>query len=172
VGWPCSELTKGGLAFGKGGLKVGCLFHARRRRWVDLFSRPIKGGLGFRVIGTNLHEHYRTISVARLSDVPLAVGYRTSPGPARLSDLASYRTSGLGPWLSDQTRSGLLSDHTRSDGLCYRTSPRLQLSDVPRPYPLAVYRTSRFSYRTLVLVFALSVSPYYRTSLYGDVYYL
>ena len=93
-----SKLTKGGLPFVEGGLKVGCLFHARRRRWVDLFSRPIKGGLGFRVIGTNLHERYRTISVARLSDVPLAVGYRTSPGYRTLpvigrpASVPGYRT--------------------------------------------------------------------------------
>jgi len=63
-----SKMTKGGLPFAEGGLKVGWVFHARRRRWVDLFSRPIKGGLGFRVIGTNLHGRYRTMSVARLSD--------------------------------------------------------------------------------------------------------
>ena len=94
-----SKLTKGGLPFVEGGLKVGCLFHARRRRWGDLFSRPIKGGLGFRVIGTNLHERYRTISVigrtarGRLSDVA-----RPGPviGPCQLSDVRP-RSLVIGP---------------------------------------------------------------------------
>lgn len=133
VGCMSSKLTKGGLLFVEGGLKVGCFFHARRQRWVDLFSRPIKGGLGFRVIGTNLHERYRTISVARPRS--LVIG----PNAVRLV---------IGPCPVGRS---LLSDVTAF---------------------AIIGRTATTSYRALVLVFALSVSPCYRTSPYSDVYYL